>query len=414
MNYSNTEIEKAILGSLLEYKDEAIEQALSVLDDLDFTSPKCQETWKAITEMHNKGMKIDFILATKYITEKNCGVDASDMIDFYNCQTTLSYFCQYIYELREYRIKREVQLIVDDKKEGFLEELEEKFEEIRNLQISKETATIRDFLPDYLDNLQKKKDSFVGLSSGFNELDKLTLGFEPATIIILAARPSHGKTVFAINLLIYSAITLNKKVAFFSLETSKAKIMNRILSNLTEIPLHYIRQRELNEDNLNKIVKASCVIAESNNIFINEEADDLNSIVLEIKNLKRKYDISFVMVDFLQLIHIKGNREKRNYELEVISRKFKKLSKELDIAIMLLSQLNRDIDYRTDHRPKLSDLRDSGGIEQDADLVLFMLNKSKYNSEDNPGIVNFYLDKNKDGETGEFVLEFDGARMKFK
>jgi len=353
MNYSNTEIEKAILGSLLEYKDEAIEQALSVLDEIDFTSPKCRETWKAIKEMHNKGMKIDLILTTKYITNKNCGVNASDITDFYNCQTTLSYFCQYIYDLREYRIKREVQLIVDEKKEDFLEELEERFEEIKRLQISKEMFTKKPSI-NFKKTIERKRKFRVVGKYGIKYLDDYLKGILERDLVLIGAESGVGKSELAYQIAFMNSEKL--RVHLFALESDEDEPILRKIYKLAaykyytdrryseSVPYKEFNYRNFitNEVDMQEYEDHAIEILENKiinlNIWYKKDCKDINEFTKKIISIKDECDLIVLdHVDYLDLDD--GSNENR--QMTEIMKQIRNLNDVYGLPIVVISHLRK-------------------------------------------------------------------------
>lgn len=256
----------------------------------------------------------------------------------------------------------------------------------------------------------------TGLDTGYKDLNKKTLGLQPSELIIIAARPSMGKTTFAMNLCENIAMLQEKPVLIFSLEMPGEQIMMRILSSLTRIDQIRIRTGKLNEDEWNRIYSTMKILIEKNNMYI----DDSSSLTpTEIRFRSRKIfrehgGLSLIMIDYLQLMKVPILSYNRIMEITEISRSLKALSKELHIPVLALSQLNRSLEQRADKRPVNSDLRESGSIEQDADLIMFIYRDELYNENSNTkGIAEIIIGKQRNGPLGTINLTFNGKWSRF-
>ena len=253
--------------------------------------------------------------------------------------------------------------------------------------------------------------------SGYNSLDKITGGFKAGEIIILAARPSMGKTAFSLNLLLNAALGQKKSIAFFSLEMSSQSIVDRLLSTETGIPMTNITKGLLSDDDYASIGESIAKLSEYD-IYIDEESNTLPVIKSKLRKIViEKGKVDMVIIDYMQLINTVGMKYAGNRVQEVseISRTLKEMAKELKCPIIALSQLSRENEKRPDKQPILSDLRDSGSIEQDADLVVFLYRDEYYDPDtDKKGITDVLIRKNRNGEVGDAELRFIANRMKFE
>lgn len=267
-----------------------------------------------------------------------------------------------------------------------------------------------------IENSHNFSTAIIGLSSGFEELDKLTLGFSKSDLIIIAGRPSMGKTAFAMNIAEHIVIDLRKTILIFSMEMTGFQVMERMLASVGRINLNKIRNGTLDATDWPRLSSAVTLLSR-NNFFIYDEGPlDL----LTIKSISRKVfnlhkDLAVIIIDYLQLIKILGKSENRVQELAEISRSLKSLARELDIPIIALSQLNRGLEQRLNKKPVMSDIRESGAIEQDADLIIFIYREEIYNRTNNAvGKADIIISKQRNGPTGEFKLDFLAEFVKFE
>jgi len=274
-----------------------------------------------------------------------------------------------------------------------------------------------------IDMLQTRpnKDDVIGLATGFSDLDKMTSGLQPGELTIIAGRPSMGKTALAMNIVEYVALGLKKAVAVYSLEMSASQLVMRMIGSVGKFDQHELRSGKLSDDDLGELVKAVGVLNDAH-IYIDDGAG-LNA--LEVRSRARRLyrqcsdigGLSLIVVDYIQLMSASGGHtdENRATQIAEISRSLKGLAKELSIPVVALSQLNRSVEARTDKRPMMSDLRESGALEQDADLILFIYRDEVYN-RDSPkkGIAEINISKQRNGPTGTFNLTFLGKHTRFE
>ncbi|MDX1706073.1 replicative DNA helicase [Pseudidiomarina sp.] len=271
---------------------------------------------------------------------------------------------------------------------------------------------------DRIDQLSRSKNpnGITGISSGFYDLDRMTSGLQPADLIIVAARPSMGKTTFAMNLCENVALKNDKPVLVFSLEMPSEQIMMRMLASLSHVDQTRIRNGQLKDEDWTRIASTINILKERNNIFI----DDSSGLTpTEVRSRARRVfreagGLSMIMVDYLQLMTVPGNNENRTLEIAEISRSLKSLAKELSIPVVALSQLNRSLEQRSNRRPINSDLRESGSIEQDADVIMFIYRDEVYNPEtDEQGVAEVIIGKQRNGPIGTVKLKFQGSLSRF-
>jgi replicative DNA helicase len=296
-----------------------------------------------------------------------------------------------------------------------LDQAEHVIFDIAQKRVSRDFMPLSQILASYLEQLDQIKEGVttLGLSTGFADLDKLTGGLQRGDLIILAARPSVGKTALALNIAHHIAVKEHAPVAIFSLEMSKEQLAHRLLSAEATIDSQRLRMGDYNEDELRRISRAFGVLSEAP-VYV-DDTPGIGTIELRSKarRLYLERGIRLVIVDYLQLM--RGRRtENRVQEISDISRSLKELARELEVPVIALSQLSRAPEQRTEHRPILSDLRESGSLEQDADMVIFIYREELYDSEtEKKGIADIILGKHRNGPTGEFGLYFFKETTRF-
>jgi len=258
-----------------------------------------------------------------------------------------------------------------------------------------------------IDRLYQRKENITGIPSGFHELDVKTAGLQKSDLIILAGRPSMGKSALAISMLERAGVVENIPCAYFSLEMSKDQLVQRMLCSIAGVNAHKVRTGFFSQTDWPKLVSAAGKLSESP-IYI-DDTPGISALELRAKSrrLKAKHDIKLLVVDYLQLMRGGSRSENRQQEISEISRSMKALARELDIPVIGISQLSRAVEQRADHRPMLSDLRESGAIEQDADVVMLLLREEYYNpTEDNKGVAEVIVAKQRHGPVGTVKLAF--------
>ena len=277
---------------------------------------------------------------------------------------------------------------------------------------------LKDILPatvDRIDELHQSDGTITGISSGFNEFDKMTAGLQGGDLVIVAGRPSMGKTTLAINIAENAAIGSRKGVAIFSMEMPAQQLAFRMISSLGRVDMAHLRTGNFPDEDWSRINTAVQLMSEAP-IYIDDTPGlSPTEIRARSRRLQREHGLDLIVVDYLQLMQVEGTKENRATEISEISRGLKALAKELDCPVIALSQLNRSVEQRTDKRPVMSDLRESGAIEQDADLIIFIYREEVYN-QDTPrkGIADITIAKQRNGPIGDFPLTFVGRYTKFE
>ncbi len=415
--------EQSVLAAILIDKDAMI-KASEVLKPESFYSKANQVIFSAMLELYDKRMPIDVITLkdqlTKDKTIRTAG-GVSGISQLSNLLSTAANVENYALMVKEKYVKRELislsnevgRLAFDESKE-VTEILDSAEQQV--LAIS-QTHARRDFLPikqtlvesfDRLDELQKSGGELRGLPTGFADLDHMLAGLQPSNLIILAARPGTGKTAFAVNIAQYASIAAKKKVGIFSLEMSREELVDRLLVGQADIDAWKLKTGRLSQEDFLKISDAMGVLAESK-LFIDDTPGlSIYEMRTKARRLMMEQNIDLLIVDYLQLAHGQ-NRENRVQEVGEISQGLKNIARELKIPVLALAQLSRAVEQRGEKAPQLSDLRESGSIEQDADVVMFLYRKD----DDLRESVTLRIAKHRNGGLGDIELYFKGDRVKF-
>lgn len=279
-------------------------------------------------------------------------------------------------------------------------------------------TSIKEVLPgtvNKIEELYRNPDAFTGVPSGYTDLDRMTNGLQPGDLIIIAGRPSMGKTTLAVNIAENAAISHKIPAAIFSMEMSAEQLSIRMISSLGRVNQGHLRNGQLTTDDWTRITSATTLLQEAP-IYIDETAGlTPTEIRARARRLKREHNIGIVVVDYLQLMTVSGNTENRATEISEISRSLKALAKELQCPVIALSQLNRSVEQRTEKKPVMSDLRESGAIEQDADLILLIYRDEVYDpNSTRKGIADIIIAKQRNGPTGEVAMTFLGEYTRFE
>jgi len=424
------EAEQAVIGSMLTDKD-AIMSAVEVLKPEDFYREDDKIIYEAILNLYNKAEPVDIItLKTELQSMKQLeavgGLEyIATLPDKVPTTANVEQYIKIVEEKSALRalLKTANELITlgydqTQDVEDILDSAEKKIFDVIQNRNQKGYYAIKDVLVDsfiQLEQLYNQKQRVTGIPTGFIDLDNVTSGLHKSDLIILAARPAMGKTAFALNLATNAAVRANVPVAVFSLEMSKEQLTNRILCSEAMVDSQRVRTGKIEDDDWQKLAQASGELSQAQ-IFI----DDTPGIsVMEIRakcrKMKIEKDIGLVVIDYIQLVQ--GNNRKggsREQEISEISRSLKILAKEINVPVIALSQLSRSVEQRTDHRPMLSDLRESGAIEQDADIVVFLYREDYYNPEtEKKNVAEVILAKHRAGSIGTVELLWLGSFTKF-
>lgn len=430
------DLEEAVLGAIMIERD-AVIAVLDILKPESFYKESHQKLYRAIVDISMAEKPIDILTVTEelkkkgeledvggaaYITQLTGRVASAAHLEFHARIVAQKYIQRELI-----RVTSEIQGKAFDESidvDELLDFSEQQLFEIAEGNIKKETSKINSLIKqaiEQIDEASKREDSLSGVPSGYSRLDRMTSGWQPSDLVIVAARPSMGKTAFVLSMARNMAVEHNRPIAFFSLEMSSIQLVNRLIVAETELPSERIRNGRLERWEWEQLDYKIKSLVEAP-IFIDDTpAISIFELRAKCRRLKNLYDIEIIIVDYLQLMtgppEAKGNREQ---EVSTISRSLKGIAKELDVPIIALSQLNRSVETRTgSKRPQLSDLRESGAIEQDADLVLFIHRPEKYgmdvDEEGNSvrGLAEIIVAKHRNGAIGDVNLKFRDEFAKF-
>lgn len=424
------EAEQAIIGSMLTDRD-AVISAIEILKEEDFYREDNKAIYTAILNLYNRAEPIDIITVKSELEsmgkfEQVGGLEY--LAELPEKVPTTANAMKYIKIVEEKstlrRLIKTANEIIElgysptEDVEDIMEGAEKKIFNIMQEKNQKGYAPIKDVLVESftkLEELYNRKQHITGVPSGFTELDYRTAGFHGSELILIAARPAMGKTAFALNIATNVAVKANVPVAVFSLEMSKEQLVNRILCSESMVDSNKVRTGKLEEDDWTKLAGAIGPLSEAE-IFIDDTPGiNITEIRAKCRKLKLEKNIGMVVIDYLQLIQGSNKRGgSREQEISEISRSLKILAKELDVPVIALSQLSRAAEQRPDHRPMLSDLRESGAIEQDADIVMFLYRDDYYNQDsDKKDIAEIIIAKHRGGSTGTVELLWLGSYTKF-
>ncbi|MFA5526987.1 MAG: replicative DNA helicase [Peptostreptococcales bacterium] len=424
------EAEESVLGSILLDKN-AMYEVFNILKPEDFYSQIHKAIFEAIIELFQQNQPIDILTLAEFLKKRKL----LDMIggraylghlsSSVPSTSNVEYYAKIVEEKAV--LRRLIEVSSDVMNKSFQEKnetgdvldyAEQKIFEISEKRQKSGFSIIKEILWDNLktiDEASRMEGNMTGLDCGFADINNKTSGLQKSDLIMVAARPSMGKTAFCLNIAHNVATKSDAKVAIFSLEMSKEQLVQRILSSEATVEIQKIRTGNLNSDEWNKINMAIDVLSKAN-IYI----DDTPGITpLEIKNkarrLKMDKGLDLIIIDYLQLMSSDGNAESRQQEISTISRLLKHLAREIDCPVITLSQLSRAPELRADHRPILSDLRESGSIEQDADVVMFLYRDEYYNPDttEKPNVCEVIIAKQRNGPTGAVELAWLGKYTKF-
>ena len=426
---NDTLAEQAVLGSMLSDKD-AVQTALETLGPEDFYREDNKEIFAAMQDIYTIGKEVDIItvgeqLKLRGTLERVGGTqNLATLID--NVPTT-SNVARYVEIVKQKSLSRSIIKVNNDilkiaydqteDVDSILEQAEKNIFDIAQNRNTKDYAVMKDILITTLDNIEKmqnKKTRLSGMESGFYDLDEKLSGLNNSDLIIVAARPAMGKSAFVLNIATYVAMHNKVPVMIFNLEMSKEQLANRILSGEAEVDNKKIANGDLSPDEYVKVAEGMNRLAGTQLYIDDSSVLSPSEIRAKCRKAKLEKNIGLVIVDYLQLMEAKSPSGSRQQEISEISRGLKILAKELDVPVIALSQLSRATEARADHKPMLSDLRESGSIEQDADIVLFIHRDDYYDQEsENKNMAEIIVAKNRHGETGTVKLGWEGKYTRF-
>ncbi len=429
--YSN-EAEQALLGGMILDRNVAV-QVLPLVREEDLYRHEHQTIYGVIGELFEKGSPIDIVTVTErlQVGEKleNIG-GASYLVDLMSAlpTTSMSNIQRYAnIVLEKSLLRRLIHAASEIIDEGYaaardvreiIDEAESKIFAIAQKNDRGGFASLREVVDSAFAELEKMANSqggITGIPSGFVDIDKRTLGFQRSDMIIVAARPGMGKTSFCLNVALRAALKHQHHVAIFSLEMSKEQLALRMLSTEAMVPMHRMRSANLDQEEWDRLAYHAGKIAKAPIYISDVPAVSVLDIRAECRRLKARHGLDMIIIDYIGLMQSHGRRtENRQQEISEISRSLKMLARELDVPVIALSQLSRAVESRTDHRPQLSDLRESGALEQDADIVAFIYRDEMYNEDtEEENLAELIIAKFRNGATGSVKLTFQKEFTRF-
>ncbi len=424
------EAELAVIGSALTNSHSVAESA-EIIKPRDFYFPQNREIYSAILELFNENLAIDFITVSNRLSQ-NDKLEAVGGVTYLrnaatNVPTTrhVTYYSTIIKDKSTLRTLIQCAAAIADMAYSEADKVERVVDRAEQLIFDVSEANERgDILPVseiFLGSYQElvensmNKNGITGLDTGFTELNRRTGGFHGGELLLIAGRPGMGKSSFAVNIAEHVSMSLKKTVAIFNLEMPREQIVNRIICSQALVNSNKIRTGDINGDDWEKIGAIVDRVATAP-MYIDDTATiTVAEIRAKCRRLKQTKNLELIIIDYLQLMQSSGRTENRQQEISEISRSLKILAKELNIPVIALSQLSRASESRSDKRPILSDLRESGAIEQDADLVMFLYREDYYKKEtDENNLAECIIAKNRNGETGTFKLGWKGEYTKFR
>ncbi len=420
----NLEAEQCVLGSVL-LQQGALVKVLEILTADNFYRDAHKQIFEAMVALFEKNEPQDIITVTNILKDRNLldGIGGpaylANLTDIVPVAANIVYYAKII--RNKSVLRRLIQTCTEiasrcfdeqDDIDSLVDDAEQTIFEISRSKSSQHFQSLATIIPETFKKVEKlaeRKELITGVPTGYDDLDKITSGLQPSDLIILAGRPSMGKTALAMNIAQNAAIFNKVPVAVFSLEMSKEQLGMRMLCSVSRVDSQDIRSGYIKDSDWPKLARATGILSEAPIYIDDSPALGVLEMRAKSRRLKSEHNIGLVVVDYLQLMRGRSNAERREQEISEISRSLKAMAKELDLPVVALSQLNRSLESRPNKRPQLSDLRESGAIEQDADLICFLYRDEIYNkSEDNPrrGIAEVIVGKQRNGPTGTVDLTF--------
>lgn len=426
----NLDAEQSILGAVL-LENSALNKALEVIVEEDFHRGAHRTIFAGMIELADRNEVVDQITLTELLKTKGQleqvggAAYVAELVQAVPSASNIRYHCKIVREKSLLRglIRTATEIVTKGydglgEPEDLLEYAEQEIFRLAQGRLGQAFVPMHQIVKESIeivDRLFSRKERITGVPTGYRVLDDITAGLQPSDLIIIAGRPSMGKTSLALGMAEHAAIRANSTVGIFSLEMSQAQLVLRMLSSQAFLDSHALRTGQLTSENWHALCAAADRL-ERASIFI----DDSGGLTVQqmrgkARRLKAEHGLDLLIIDYLQLMQGRSDSESRQQEISDISRSLKALAKELDIPVVALSQLSRAVENRTDKRPVLSDLRESGAIEQDADIVMFIYREEVYNpdTEEKKGIADILIRKHRNGPTGDRTLTFQEQYAKF-
>ena len=416
----SVEAEQSVIGSMIMDRD-AIMTASEVITSEDFYQSQYGVLFDAMLELYNEGKPVDLVTLQERLREKDVPPEisslefAKDLLDAVPTSANVRHYATIVQEksmLRKLiKVNEEIAntcYLAKERTEDILEETEKKIFDLLQYRGTGDFVPIKQVVLNALDKIEKaskNKGTVTGIPTGFIDLDYKTSGFQPSDLILIAARPSMGKTAFVLNVAQNMAFKEGKTVAIFSLEMSKEQLVNRLFSLESKVDSQALRTGNLTDEDWAKLIEGAAVVGKSNLIIDDTPGISIAELRSKCRKFKLEHNLGIIIIDYLQLMSGGKRSESRQQEISEISRSLKAVARELNVPVVALSQLSRAVEQRPDHRPMLSDLRESGAIEQDADVVMFLYRDDYYNKDtDKKNIAEVIIAKQRNGPIGTVEL----------
>ncbi len=423
------EAEQSVIGSMIMDRD-AIVVASEIITGDDFYNKMYGVLFETMVELNENGSPVDLVTLQNKLREKNVPPEVSslefvrDIITAVPTSANIKHYANIVSQKAILRrlIKTTEQIANEcydpkDALETILDETEKKIFKVVQSRNSEDFVPIRQVVMNAMEKIDKasrNKGGVTGIPTGFTELDYKTAGMQPSDLILIAARPSMGKTAFVLNIAQYMAFRKDLTVAIFSLEMSKEQLVNRLFSLESNVEAQKLRTGQLSDSEWEKLIEGAGTIGKSNLIIDDTPGISIGELRSKCRKYKLEHNLSAIMIDYIQLMSGSGKSDSRQQEVSEISRSLKALARELNVPVIALSQLSRKVEEREDKRPMLSDLRESGAIEQDADVVMFIYREDYYKKDtEKKGVSEIIIAKQRNGPVGPIELAWMAELTKF-
>ncbi len=426
---NSLEAEQSVIGSMIMDRDAIVTAADFLVKD-DFYQKQYGVLFETIVELYNSGAAVDMVTLQNRLREKNVPPEISSLeyvgslVAAVPTSANVRYYAQIVQEksilrrlIRTNDAISEACYLEKESLDTILDDTEKSVFNLVQSRSGSDFVPIRDLVIgelDRIENAAKQPGSVTGLSTGFADLDFILAGMQKSDLLLLAARPSMGKTALALNIAQHVAIKEKKPVAIFSLEMSREQLVSRLLAMESRIDSKLIRNGNLSDSDWDQLISSAGVIGQSNIIIDDTPGISVSELRSRCRKFKLEHKVELIILDYLQLMSGGRRADSRQQEISDISRALKQIARELKVPLLALSQLSRQVEQRPDHRPMLSDLRESGAIEQDADVVMFIYRDDYYNEDsDQRGVAEIHVAKQRNGPTGTAQLLWQEKYTKF-
>lgn len=426
---SSIEAEQSVVGSML-MNNEAIMEASEMLRPEDFYHRQFGILFEAMVELNNENKPVDLVTLQERLREKGVPSELYG-IDFIretiNAVPTSANIRQYAQIVSQKALLRKIIKVTEeignacylgrDKTEEILEDTEKKIFELVKNRAAGDFPPIDSVVLEALERISaaaKNRGAITGIPTGFKDLDFMLSGLQPSDLVLIAARPSMGKTAFVLNIANHISIREGITTVVFSLEMANVQLINRMLSLQSGVDADKLRKGRLSGSDWGKLIEGADEIAKSHLIIDDTPGISIGELRSKCRKLKLERNLGLVIIDYLQLMTASGRADSRQQEISEISRSLKALAREIEAPVVALSQLSRAVEQRPDHRPMLSDLRESGAIEQDADVVMFLYRDDYYNKDtEQKGVAEVIIAKQRNGPIGTIHLAWIAGQTKY-